>query len=403
MIVTDKALEYEYAEWTRGIKRSPIRDVLALATRAEIISFAGGLPAPEFFPIEEYQEALQTVLANDGQRALQYGPTYPSLIEAIIDLMYHRGINVKAEEILITTGAQQALNILATLYLDKESPVMVEETIYTGARQAMESRQPTYITLPTDEEGLQVISIAERINLGIEAKFLYTVPEGHNPLGVSMTIRRRSQLMHHVQQVGLPIIEDDAYGFLTYDRIPRPPLKALDLPQKPLVIYLGSFSKILAPALRLGWVVAPPHVIEKLRVIKETADLESSQLTQRAVAHLYHTGMLWDHVDQIKSIYRQRRDAMLAALSVYFPTCAKWVIPQAGMFVWVTFPNRLNTQKLLQKSIQEIQVAYIPGSAFNLAGRSQNAVRLNFSNAKVEEIEEGIKRLGALFRNEIAC
>ncbi len=389
------------AHWAAGLQRSVLRQMIAVISRPGILSFAGGLPDPTLFPTMEYAAALSQALAADP-RALQYGPPYNPLKEHIVNLMAARGAACRPEQIFLTTGAQQALDVLARILVNNGDVVAVEEAIYTGMLQALNPCQPRLLTLPTDlSTGLDVAALEAQLEQGVRPAFIYVIPDGHNPLGVTLSLEKRLQLANLARRYGFPIIEDDPYGFLFYtDAPPLPPLHAL-APE--WVFYVGSFSKIIAPALRLGWMVAPENLIPRLTVIKEACDLESSALTQRAVATYLDGGHLPAHLETLRRAYGQRRAAMLETLEAAFPPTATWTQPQSGMFVWVELPAQLDTVSLLDVSLQQERVAFIPGTAFAARpGVGRHSLRLNFSNAAPERIQDGLTRLGRLIQNEEA-
>lgn len=382
------------AEWTQTMQRSVLRQMLAVVSRPGILSFAGGLPAPELFPTAEYGRALATVLATDS-KALQYGPPYQPLKAHIVRLMAQRGVTCGEEQVFITTGAQQALDVLTRFFLDPGGSVVLEEIVYTGIQQAVAPLRPCILPITTDlETGMAVEEIKTYLAAGVHPAYIYAIADAHNPLGVSTSPEKRQQLVDLAAAAGVPIIEDDPYGFLYYDGRPQPPLRALN---DEWVFYVGSFSKLLAPALRLGWMVVPEAMIPKITVIKEAGDLESSALTQRAVVAFLDTGCFPQHLARLRCEYGRRRDTMLVAMERYFPSQASWTRPSAGMFVWVTLPEGIDATQLLSIAIEEEKVAFIPGQAFAVAGcRAQNSMRLNFSNCCLSDIEEGIRRLGSL-------
>jgi 2-aminoadipate transaminase len=385
------------------MERSLLRQMIAVVSRPDILSFAGGLPAPELFPTTALAEAATRVLAGDPN-ALQYRPPFGPLKAHIVALMARRGVTCREEQVFITTGAQQALDVLTRLLLNPGGQVMLEESVYPGIQQVVAPLQPDILTVPTDlDQGLEVDAVAEWLRDGARPAFLYTIPEAHNPLGVSMSGERRRQLVALAQEYGLPLIEDDPYAFLCYDGRPQPPLRALN---DEMVFYVGSFSKILAPAIRLGWLVAPEALTAKITVVKEAADLESSAFIQRIVAQYLDSGELPGHVERLCQAYGERRDAMLESLDAYFPGSARWTRPQAGMFLWVELPECCPAMELLNAAIERERVAFIPGNAFAVArGRSHpsradhvngagHCLRLNFSNCSPERIRDGIRRLG---------
>ncbi|HSH02890.1 MAG TPA: PLP-dependent aminotransferase family protein [Anaerolineae bacterium] len=391
--------EPQFADWTYSMERSVLRQMIAVVAQPGILSFAGGLPDPKLFPSANYSQALSHTLATDP-KALQYMPPSPILKQHIVDLMAQRGVTCTPDEIFITTGAQQGLDVLTRMFLNPGGQVLMENIIYTGAQQVTSPFQPEILTVNTDlNTGMDVDAVADLLAAGHRPAYIYVIPEAHNPLGVSLSQPKRQQLIHLARQYQIPIIEDDPYCFLSYDKPAPPPIRSLD---DDWVFYLGSFSKIMAPALRLGWMVAPAHLINKLTVAKEMSDLESSALTQRAVAHYLSAGHLAPHLDQVRAAYGQRRDLMLQALTDYFPTSARWTQPHAGMFIWVELPPHINTKDLLQQSIDQEKVAFIPGYAFAVDKKSgTNCLRLNYSNCDPDLITDGIARLANVINQHL--
>ncbi len=391
--------EIQCAVWTQTMQRSVLRQMLAVVSRPGILSFAGGLPAPDLFPTADYSAALAKVLATDPG-ALQYGPPFMPLKRHIVSLMAKRGVECTPEQIFLTTGAQQALDVLTRLLLDNSGQVLLEEMVYTGIRQAIAPHEAEILPVRTDlETGIDVDHVVDYLETGQTPAYLYLIPDAHNPLGVSISDEKRRRLAEVAADFNLPILEDDPYGFLSYDGRCLPPLRAHNDTQ---VLYVGSFSKILAPALRLGWLVAPESLISKLTVIKEAGDLESSALTQRAVAAYLDTGRLPEHLARLQDEYRRRRDAMLAAMARHFPPGVSWTQPRAGMFVWVTLPERIDAGELLQTAVEKERVAFIPGHAFAHPGiEGHHFMRLNFSHCCLADIEQGIERLGRVLSSVI--
>lgn len=392
--------EIQLADWAQTMQRSVLRQMIAVVSQPGVLSFAGGLPDPSLFPRAEYAQALAEVLAED-ELALQYRPPLPALQGAIVKLMAQRGVSCSEEQIFITTGAQQGLDVLSRLLLDPGGEVILEEVVYTGAQQAVSPARPHILTVPTDlETGIDVDAVTAHLAAGARPAFIYVAPDAHNPLGVSVSSAKREALVKAARRYGVPIVEDDPYGFLYYDEAPIPPLRALD---EEWVFYLGSFSKIMAPALRLGWMVAPEALVPKLTVVKEAGDLESSALTQRAVARYLAAGHLPAHLARLRRAYGRRRDAMLAALARHFPATARWTEPRGGMFIWVELPPAVDTADLLETAIAQEQVAFIPGFAFAVPGHDvHNCLRLNFSNCTVEQIEDGVARLGRVIGERLS-
>ncbi len=310
------ALQPNLAAWTDTMQRSALREMLAVVSRPGILSFAGGLPAPDLFPTAHYREALDQVLAHDAG-ALQYGPPYLPLKYHIVELMAQRGVTCAPDQVFLTTGAQQALNVLTQLFLDPGGQVMLERIVYTGIQQAIAPMRPVILPVDTDlSHGIEVDQVADNLAGGAQPAFLYVIPDAHNPLGVSINPERRQALVDLAVNYNMPVVEDDPYGFLAYDGQNLSPLRAYNDTH---VFYVGSFSKILAPALRLGWMIVPAELVPKVTVIKESGDLESSALTQRAVSAYLDAGHLPAHVALLRQAYGERLATMLTALEQSFP------------------------------------------------------------------------------------
>ena len=384
----------------RGPARSLLRELLAVSCRPDILSLAGGLPDPELFPFREYRAALDSVLATDA-RALQYGSPFEPLKDEIVRLMAMRGVRCTTAEIVVTTGAQQALSIASRLLLDPYQPVLTERATYPGLHQAVASLRPTMLTVGTDlASGMRVEAVADHLVHGARPAFIYVIPDGHNPYGVSLDSLQRSSLVDLARRYGVPIVEDDPYGLLGYDGPHPPPLCSLD---RDCVVYIGTFSKIIAPALRLGWMVLPLYLVAQASRIKEAGDLESSALTQRAVAEYLRGGQFSTHLYRLREVYRFRRDAMLAALRSSFPTDVRWTTPRGGFFVWVELPESCDVTMLLNDAIKEERVVFVPGHAFSMdASTAPNGLRLSFATCSPEEITHGVRRLARLVERRLS-
>ena len=403
MLVTAQPdLERGLAEWIRGRTRSPLREMVAVASEPGILSLAGGLPAPEFFPAREYADSIEQALLSDPS-SLQYGPPFEPLKDHIVELMRVRGVDCSPGEVFLTTGAQQGIDLLAKLFLDPGGQVLTEKVTYTGVGQAVGPLRPRRLTVGTDlDSGMEVDDVLELLEDGARPAFIYTIPDAHNPLGVSMAPWKRARLVEAARQYRVPLIEDDPYGFLSYGGAGGkhpPPMRALD---GEWVFYLGTFSKVIAPALRLGWIVLPADLVSRATIVKEASDLECSALTQRAVAGYLDAGHFPGHLERLRGAYRLRRDAMLRALEQFFPESAVWTRPRGGMFVWVELPPEVNCEALLGEAVREERVAFIPGGAFAIAeGCASNCMRLSFSTCTPDAIEEGVRRLGRLLERRI--
>ncbi len=394
-MVSDKQTKREMplARWANALAPSALQEMLLLAQQPDIISFALGLPAPEFLPVEELAQATENVWRL-GSQTLQYNPTLPPLKTHIVELMKQRGVSCCEEQIFLTSGAQQGISLLAHLFLEQAGQVVLEEFIYTGFQQVLVPFQAHNLTVPTDPDtGMDVDAVRYHLASGNRPAFIYAITEGHNPCAVSMHREKRAQLVELARQYRVPIVEDDAYGFLSYDKEPTLALRALD---ENWVCYVGSFSKILAPALRVGWLVVPQELIMPLSVIKESTDINTTAFAQRVVqSYLDMHGMPARLVD-LRQNYQMRRDAMLSALREYLPPGSAWSKPDNGFFVWLKLPPGLSVNDLLQTSVITERVAFIPGNAFRSREDipSTRYIRLNFSRCTPEIIVEGVKRLG---------
>jgi 2-aminoadipate transaminase len=396
-LVNPQPLTFPLSEAARHIQRSVMRDLIALGARPEVISFAGGLPAADCLPLDEIQTCLDAVLAAEGRRALQYGPPYPPLREWIAGYMRRRGVACAVENVFITNGAQQALEILGRLLLDPGEPAVVEALTFTGIGQVMHAHGARLRAAALDlETGVDPAGF-ERALLedGRPARVAAVIPDFNNPTGASLTPAKRPALAAAAARAGVPLIEDDPYSLLRYAGETLPPIKAYD--DAGLVLYIGSFSKVIAPALRLGWIVAPADLLPRLTVLRESLDLESSQLLQRVATEFAQRGFLESHVQTLNAANLARRDAMQAALSRELGATASWTVPDGGLFLWVTLPAHLDTAALFPAALEN-GVAYIPGVHFSADGRHANALRLNYSNNTPERIAEGIRRLASVIK-----
>lgn len=400
-----------YAFRTHALKSSAIRELLKITQRPEVISFAGGLPAPEIFPVEKFQEACSSALKNNGPMALQYGATegYQPLRDLIARNMARYGIIAGPENVMITSGSQQALDLIAKLLINRGDRLLVEAPTYLGALQAFNVFGADYISVPMDDDGIRTDLLEEAIRSG--PKFMYILPNFQNPSGVTISEQRRRELVDLADRHGVPIIEDDPYGQLRYEGEHLPSLVLLDRERHNghdkkyelgNVIYLSTFSKTLAPGLRLGWIVAPQEVITKLAQLKQGADLHTSTFNQIVAYEVAKDGFLDQHVRLIRRVYRERRNVMLQALAEFFPEGCSWTRPQGGLFLWVTLPKGISCDQLFRVALEE-NVAFVPGESFYAVADPLGArqMRLNFSNAAPERIREGIRRLSNAVKRQM--
>ncbi|HEX9369798.1 MAG TPA: PLP-dependent aminotransferase family protein [Roseiflexaceae bacterium] len=381
----------------RRMTSSAIRDLLKVTEQPEVISFAGGLPSPDCFPTEELMAAAERVLVEKPLAALQYGPTegYAPLREFITTLMRGRGLSIPAEQVLTLNGSQQGLDAIAKLLIDPDALVLVEEPTYMGALQAFRPYGPRFITLPMDEDGLDVAALEQVLKSGEQPRFLYMVSCFQNPTGITPSPERKRALLEVAARYGLPIVEDDPYGELYYEGARPPILAAMDVEmhgELRHVVYFSTFSKLLAPGLRVGWVAAPKELVGRFVMAKQGLDLHTGSLSQAVAYEACRDGLLDRHVPTIRATYHARRDAMLAALDQLMPQGVTWTRPRGGMFVWLSLPAHVDAATLLQASLDR-KVAFVPGAAFHANGGGANTMRLNFSHSTPERIAEGVSRL----------
>jgi 2-aminoadipate transaminase len=383
---------------------SVIREILKVTEKPGIISFAGGLPSPKTFPIAEFAKACADVLAKDGQAALQYAASegFPALREFVADELGRQSAaagvawKVDPEQVLITTGSQQALDLIAKILIDKDSPVLVETPAYLGALQAFTPMEPRYVSIASDDEGVLIDDVRRKAK---DARFLYVIPNYQNPTGRSMSEAGRAALSAEAQSLGLPIIEDNPYGDLWFD---APPPASLMARNPDGCIYMGSFSKTLAPGLRLGFLVAPKALYPKLLQAKQAADLHTPSFNQRIVAEVLKDGFIDRHVPTIRALYKSQCEAMLAALQRELAgTGIQWNQPSGGMFLWLTLPAHMNAVDLLPKAVAR-NVAFVPGAAFYADNPQHSTLRLSFVTASIEQINVGIAALAAVIKLELS-
>jgi len=396
----DTAWEQRFAHRMEGVVSSAIRELLKAVQQPGVISFGGGMPASDLLPADAIREASHRVLTERGQQALQYGLTegYPPLQAWIIEYMARQGITLDESNVLIISGAQQGLDLAARLLLNSGDRVAVESPTFLGALQAFNAHQAAYVSVPMDEDGLRVELLDDVLAAG--PRFLYTIPTFQNPSGVTLSQERRRILVELAARAGVPILEDDPYSQLRYEGEHLPSLLALDAARfqsgdthQGNVILVGTFSKLLGPGLRLGWVIAPAVVIRRMAQAKQGIDLHTSLYVQMVVYEVLRSGFLDPHIARLQQVYRERRDVMLAAMARHFPPGVSWTRPQGGLFLWVTLPPSLDATALLAEALRR-QVTFVPGTPFHADGSGRHTMRLNFSYSPPEQIEMGIQRLG---------
>jgi 2-aminoadipate transaminase len=393
-----------FASRTKVMKSSAMRDLMAVTARPEVISLAGGLPDTSTFPPDTFAAVAQRIASESCAKALQYGPTegLEETKECIAEVMAAEGMRVDLEDMLVTTGGQQVLDLVTKTLIDPGDVVIAEGPTYPGAVPVFSAYQADVVQIDMDADGMRVDLLEDALDEldreGRRPKFVYTVPSFQNPAGVTMSRPRRRRLVELAHERELLVLEDNPYGLLRYEGDPPPPLLSLD--GGVYVMYLGTFSKILSPGIRLGWVVAPPPVLEKINLGKQATDLCTSTLSQLMVQAYFAEGHWRDYVDSLTEIYRGRRDTMLDALADHFPPQAEWTRPSGGLFIWATLPDFIDTTDLLARALQE-NVAFVPGEAAFLDGRGRNAMRLNFSGSDEGAIHEGIRRIGEVVTEQV--
>ena len=387
-----------YARRAAGMSASEVRALFAVASRPDVVSLAGGMPYVQALPTEHVLEVVESVLIERADVALQYGAGQgsPQLRERLAMLMSEEGTTADPEDFVVTTGAQQALDLVGKILIDPGDTIAVEAPAYVGALSAFSAYEPRYLQIDLDDDGMIVDQLEEALLRGERPKFVYTVPNFHNPAGVTMSRERRERLVALCREARLPIVEDNPYGLLRFEGDPLPTLRSLD-PHN--VIYLGTVSKVFAPGVRVGWAVAEPGVLQRLVLAKEAADLCGSQLNM-LITERYFDGELWRrNLERLVGTYQARRDVMLGSLGEHFPSDAAWTRPAGGFYVWVTLPEYFDTPTLLAAAVDR-KVAYVPGTAFYPDGRGRRQMRLSFCYPTEDRIAEGVRRLGELLADE---
>jgi 2-aminoadipate transaminase len=393
-----------FASRTKVMKSSAMRDLMAVTARPEVISLAGGLPDTSTFPPDTFAAVAQRIATESCAKALQYGPTegLDETKDCIAEVMAAEGMRVDHEDMLVTTGGQQVLDLVAKTLIDPGDVIVAEGPTYPGAVPVFTAYQADVVQIDMDADGMRVDLLEEALDRldreGRRPKFVYTVPSFQNPAGVTLSQPRRRRLVEVAHERELLVLEDNPYGLLRYEGDPPPPLLSID--GGIYVMYLGTFSKILSPGIRLGWVVAPPPVLEKINLGKQATDLCTSTLSQLMVQAYFAEGNWRDYVDSLTEIYRARRDTMLDALADHFPPQAEWTRPSGGLFIWATLPDFIDTTDLLARALQE-NVAFVPGEAAFLDGRGRASMRLNFSGSGEDAIREGIRRIGEVVTEQV--
>ena len=392
------SLNWIFSVRAQEMKSSAIREILKITEKPDVISFAGGLPAPELFPIKQLKKACEKVLDNYGPKALQYSLTSGvlPLRQILAERLSQKGMTLTEDNIFITGGSQQGLDLAGRVFLDNRSVIICESPTYLGAIQAFNAYNPQYVTVDMDKEGMIVEQLEENIKK-YKPRFIYVVSNFQNPSGATLSLKRRKDLIGLAKEYYIPIIDDNPYGELRYVGEDVPSLKSLG---GDLVIELGTCSKIVSPGLRIGWVAASTEVMTMFERMKQGADLHTNTFAQYVLYEYIKAGNLDSHIQEIKVAYSERRDVMIEALKEHFPENVTWVEPKGGLFLWVELPQEISATKLLDEAVKQ-KVAYVPGKPFYPYEDKDNTLRLNFSNASPDMIREGIKRLGQVFQKNV--
>jgi 2-aminoadipate transaminase len=394
-----------FAQRTKMMRSSAMRDLMALTERPDVISLAGGWPDTSTFPPDSYAALMSIVASQSCARALQYGPTEGLALvkRCIVDVMRAEGVEIDPDELLVTTGGQQVIDLMCKTLLDPGDVVVCEAPTYPGAVPTFCAYQAEVVQVTMDRDGMRTDELAATLDdlerAGRRPKFIYTVPTFHNPAGVTLSLERRRELVQIAAERELLVLEDNPYGLLRYEGAPLPTLRSLD--GGAYVVYASTFSKILSPGVRLGWAAAPGPVLEKMNIGKQAADLCSSSITQYFVGAYFDSRPWEDYVRSLIEIYRRRRDVMLDSLAEHFPREAEWTHPEGGLFIWATLPDYIDTTDLLARALDQ-HVAFVPGRAAFLDGRGGSSMRLNFSGVGEDLIREGVRRLGEVVREQVA-
>jgi 2-aminoadipate transaminase len=394
-----------FARRTRGMTSSAMRDMMAVTARPEVISLATGLPDTTTFPAEDFAMLMSRVAVDSSAAALQYGPTdgLEDVRKCIVQVMAAEGTTVETDDIMVTTGGQQVIDLVCRAFLDPGDVVVAEAPTYPGAVPCFNSYEADVVQIEMDEHGMRIDVLRETLDRlrteGRRPKFIYTIPNFQNPGGVTMPLDRRRELVRIAHEQELVILEDNPYGLLRYEGDPLPTLYTLDGGR--YVVYAGTFSKILSAGLRIGWAVAPSPILERLNLGKQAADLCSSPLNQYFVVEYFKQRDWRKYLDELRGIYRRRRDVMVAALEEFLPRETTWTVPQGGLFIWARLPDYIDTTDLLARALRE-HVAFVPGRAAYLDGRGGSELRLNFSGVGDEDIREGVRRIGKIVSEQVA-
>ncbi|ULT58775.1 PLP-dependent aminotransferase family protein [Neobacillus drentensis] len=393
-------MENKFAERTHLVKPSETREILKVTERPEVISFAGGLPAPELFPVEALKDVCNVVLNEEGAASLQYSTTegYIPLREAICQRMKVIGIHSPLGNVLITSGSQQAIDLTGRIFINEGDTIICESPTYLAAINAFKSYNPKFVEVAMDDEGMIMEKLEKQLQEHPNTKFIYTIPDFQNPTGRTLKLERRKRMIELANQYDVLIVEDNPYGAIRFAGEALPPVKHFDTEGR--VIYISTFSKIFAPGLRLGWICADETFIEKYVAFKQTADLHTDSFAQRITAKYLELNNIEEHIHKIKAVYKERCTAMLSCIKEFFPKNINYSLPEGGLFIWIELPESVDSGELFVKCLEN-NVAFVPGAPFFPNGTKKNTLRLNYSNMPKEKIIEGMKLMGEVLHREL--
>lgn len=395
-------MTFHYADRMSQLQASEIRDLLKLAERPEIISFAGGLPAAEMFPVEALKQASIKVLEQQGRQALQYSSVegYKPLREKIAERMNTVGVQATGDHVLVTSGSQQGLDFAGKIFLNEGDVVITERPTYLGAIMAFRAYCPRFVDIPMDDEGMDMEALENELVSHERVRFIYVIPDFQNPTGKTWSISRRKQLIQLANRFNIPVVEDNPYGELRFEGERPPAVKSFDTQGR--VLFLGTFSKTFCPGMRLGWTLGEGDLLEKFMLVKQGADLHTNSLAQRQLNQFLEDYSLDEHIAIIKDLYRRRRDVMMESMDASFPAHSELThtYPSGGLFTWVELPAHLNARDVFRAAVER-QVAFVPGESFYANGGGYNTLRLNYSTMSEVNIQEGIQRLGTVLKEMI--
>ncbi|MEA2103708.1 MAG: PLP-dependent aminotransferase family protein [Candidatus Cloacimonadota bacterium] len=395
-------LQNVFSDRAKGMKKSIIRELLKLTAKPEIISFAGGLPSPQSFPVEEVKEVVNEILINEPEIALQYGSTEGDkvLVDQLIIHSKNAGMDITNKNLLVTTSSQQGLDLISKIFINPGDKVIVELPSYVGGLGAFNAYQAKMIGVPQDEDGMSAIILREKLaelkQKGEKPKFIYIVPDFQNPAGMTMTLERRKEILAIASEYKVLVIEDSPYRELRFEGEHVPTMYSLD--DKGIVLLLGTFSKIFAPGFRIGWIIAHPDIINKLVIAKQSTDLCAPTFSQRIIGRFMEKGYLQKNIKKIIEMYREKRNLIVEYFEKHMPDGVSWTVPEGGLFLLVTMPKGYDSEILFKEAIEQ-NVAFVIGSAFNCDDSGKNTMRINFSYATIEQIKEGTKRLAQTIRD----